>query len=252
MRRSQDIRLKDGNALFYFTYLPWDTGFFEKKSYILDTEKSILNPSTRITDLLKAKLKNSFIAAKLDMPANKNIVYFLQEAGFKYIDTEVTLRYEGGDKKRSISKDNIRVSELIKNENLPYLELGSTFKFSRFHSDINIAKDRADQLWVSYIRNYKPAKLRRMFLAKCDGDIAGIILANQTKNGERTNLFFVSIIEKFRDIGIGSSLIQHCIKAFDGTGLVTEVYEKNIGALNFYKKNGFTNIEKRKTILHRW
>ncbi len=140
--------------------------------------------------------------------------------------------------------------KLPKNSTLSYKELGSTFSLSRFHLNAHISDKKADELWIRYLQNYQLSDDRHMFVAYIDDIDVGVVLVN-VENYEAT-LFYVSVLKNFQGCGVGGALIHEILKYFDGFEIYTETQAKNIAALNFYIKNGFYNIDKTFTVLHRW
>lgn len=251
MAYSKDIKLKSGASVYYFKFLPWDTEFFGKDSFMLDTGRSKMKPSFEIKKMIEKRLKDSFVTAKIESGEDKGVIDFLQSAGFKYVDVEVVLKYAGPEN-RPKAPAGLSIEEAKKNAGLPYADLGSSFDCTRFHCDKNIAKEKADSLWVSFIRTYAPSTSRYMFIAKLDKRVVGAILAHKEKDLKRIQLSFVAVLKEFRGRSVGAYLIQAAIDHFKGFEIVTETQAKNIRALNFYIKNGFSMIEKTKTVMHRW
>jgi len=255
MSFSKDVKLESGGTILYFKYLTWDTKFFGKNSFILDMEKSRIRPCGRIRDLFGKAFKNCFISVKLDSVYGREALDFMQSLDFKYIDTEVILKYcgaAGQDIKCARPAKKIKILELKENKGLPYEELGSSFDKTRFHSDAMISTQKADELWISYIKNYKITPLQHMFVASSGGKIAGAILAGESKDRKEATLSFVAVLTGFKGMGIGSRLIGYAQESLKGTDLFTETQVSNKEALSFYIKNGFRKVEKVKTILHRW
>lgn len=252
MSYSKDIEIKAGDACYYFRYLEWDTAFFGKESYMLDPERSTLTVSAAIKGMMEETFKNSFITVKIASEYSRELLDFLQSSGFRYIDTEVTLRYSKVLQDKASTDGNIKIIKLEENKELPYQELGSVFSLTRFHYDVHIRSDKADLLWIQYISNYRPSPARHMFVAKFSDKTAGTILVNENKENKTAVLFFVSVLEKFRDKKVGSELIKHIVRYFDGYELTTETQIRNIKAINFYIKNDFSVLAATKTVLHRW
>lgn len=251
MSFANDIILEDNETCFHFKYLDWDSVFFDKPSYLLDISKSRLMSSEVIKIDIKNKLKNSFITFKIATDIDYKIVSFLQECGFYYIDTEVTLEYVNNKSNKDKNIINqVQVIKETKNEYLPYKELGKSFSLTRFHTDLNIDNTKADILWINYLKNYKLSDTKHMFSVKVENELAGVILINL--DNDVATLFFVAVIEKFRGMGIGTVLINKAIKHFKNYIIRTETQVKNIDALNFYIGNGLSKIQKTSTVLHRW
>jgi ribosomal protein S18 acetylase RimI-like enzyme len=244
---SSDMQLRDNNILMYLYYQEWDTNFFNKPCYHLMPHLSHLEPSEKLCHQINATLSNAFITAKIDTASDYLFADFLQECNFKYIDTEIQLELL-----RPVlvnSNEEIELNELALNEGLPYELLGRTFSHTRFHTDPHISNDKADDLWVQYLKNFKPDKNRKMYVAKDKGEIVGTILA--TINNNVATLFFVAVIPSYQSQGIGKKLIYKAIDNLKGYTIRTETQVKNIQALNFYLRSGFT-VKKTFSVFHRW
>ena len=260
MNYSKDIKLESNSASYYFRYLEWDSDFFNKRSYCLDIENSILNPCAKIKESFEKCFNNSFVTIKVDTLCPKELLYFLQILGFRYIDTEICLKYNYNINipatYNNQDKIDVDIKKVDKNKNIPCEELGSVYHLTRFHYDINIAKEKADLLWISYIKNYKPSPLNHFFIANHDDNTIGAILVNESDNKindkNQAFIFFVSVLKPFRGKNIGSKLIQHTVNYFKTSEIATGTQAKNIKAMNFYIKNGFSIVKSTKTVLHRW
>jgi ribosomal protein S18 acetylase RimI-like enzyme len=173
--------------------------------------------------------------------------------GFNYIDTEVTLRF---DNRNILSKkENYHIEDIVDNSNLPYVALGSAFSNTRFHSDVNIKDEKADDLWIEYLKNYKPSKNKKMFVAYDNINAVGVILVNIEPRIKEAMLFFVAVVPLHQSQGVGRIMINYVLrflKKNDIDVIKTETQVKNINAINYYIKNGFSIIDKVSTILHRW
>jgi len=200
-------------------YLKWDSEFFGIDSYLYEND-----------DL--DNLPNGFITAKIDSN-NYELVYKLQNYGFKYINTEVIL----GAKKDNF--DFLYKVETLK-DNLP-INIGNVFYYSRFHLDPN-TKNKANLLWTEYVKNFKVNDKNKAFGIKKDNKIVGLILT------KRNNLFFVAVDKNYQFQKIGSNLVNFAKNYFGNVNVGTQI---NNPALFFYQKNGF-KILKSNIILHRW
>lgn len=241
--------LKSEKEFIYFKYLAWDSDFFGKDSFLLDISKSKFTPSEEVRLQIKDKFKECFITVKLDTKIDYFMGFFLQECGFYYVDTEIKL--QNIQICANIVSDNIVFEELFDSSALPFEDIGRAFSVTRFHCDPNIENKKADELWISYVKNFKSSENKRIFIAKVDNEIAGVILVNIT-NGEAF-LFFVAVLENFRSKKIGSALIQGTIKSIGkGVKIYTGTQVKNVSALNFYLRNGFQKIVQTSTVLHYW
>lgn len=240
--------LESGKEFIYFKYLEWDTGFFEKTSYLLDLSQSNFEPSQTAKSEIKKQFVDSFITAKIDTKFDHKYTYFLQECGFYYVDTEIKLQNTFLPQSEP---SDVSVEELNSNATLPLKELGEAFTLTRFHCDSHISIRQADGVWVSYLKNFVPSDTKKIYAAKVNGEIAGVILA--TLNDHEDFLFFVAILEPYQSKRIGSKLIQQTIKLLGGKKpIYTGTQVKNIPALNFYIHNGFSKIVQSNSVLHYW
>jgi ribosomal protein S18 acetylase RimI-like enzyme len=246
---NKDIVLQDNGALYYFRFLLWDTEFFGLPSYSLDLEKSYIVATPAVTDSMDTQLSGAFVTAKVDTSKDYEIVNFLMQCGFQYIDTEVTLE-RNVIPDESILRENIAITKLEDNKRLPYEKLGSVYSLTRFHTDPHISTKKADQLWVNYLKNYVADSGHHIFAAMVKNEVAGVVLVDV--DDSTAVLSFVSVRQRYQGQGIGSLLIQKVIDNFKGKCMTVGTQVKNPGALNFYIQNGFSRIRYTKTILHRW
>lgn len=248
-RTEYERLIAEKEKFIYFKYLDWDSAFFGRPSFVLDMSRSNFEPSDELTKEIEKNFVGSFITAKVDTKYDYGIVFFLQKSGFYYVDTEIVLKL-GESEFVECKNSDIRIEEMSMNIGLPYNELGSVFKLTRFHTDINIQDGKANDLWVNYLKNYEIDSNHRMFVALSDGILCGVILVNSSK--VKSTVFFVSVINDYRGKNIGSAMIQYVIEKLKNINIYTETQVKNILALNFYIKNGFKKINKTMTVLHRW
>ena len=244
----KDIILRDNNIKFYFRYLEWDSCFFNRSSFYLDIDESNLGISEKIKSDIFKNFPDSFITVKLETQIKSEILIFLQDCGFYYIDTEVVLKSTQNRKREPT--EGIKVVKNLKNVSLPYNKLGSSFYLTRFHSDPKIDDNKADLLWINYLKGYELCENKHMFSAQINGECAGVILVNLKDNEAR--LFFVAVLEEFRGLGVGKALINKLMEYFKSYTITAGTQVKNLGAMNFYIDNGLDKIAETSTVLHRW
>ena len=250
-----------GNKL-YFNFLKWDTEFFGVKAYALNINKSKISSCDASLKklLLEASPKVSFITAKLPGDASpETIGLFLGHLGFKYIDTAAMLLL-----KRKVFPGilcgfeyptKICVKKIEKNRGLPYSELGSAFRFTRFHRDSRIGIKKANQLWIEFIKNFTPNQRNHMFIAQINNKVVGVALLQENNGGKGkiAELCFLSVIKGYQGRGVGSGLIKEartwCLKK--GVDMLAGTQLKNIKALNFYLQNGFL-VKSIAIVMHKW
>jgi GNAT superfamily N-acetyltransferase len=246
---NKDITITAKNSTYYFRFLAWDTNFFGIPSYLLDTKKSNMQVHTGIVFQIKTRFDNTFVSAKVDAALDYRIFSLLFESGFQYIDTEITLQHLQSTARSTFDK-KIIIKRLRRNEGLPYEKLGTVYSLTRFHTDPHIPAKKADQLWVHYLRNFILDDHHQMLAAYLNNDIAGIILIESADIHARIS--FISVRKCYQNMNIGSLLLQEVARNFKEKPLLAGTQIKNVKAINFYIRNGFSKIYSTKTILHRW
>jgi dTDP-4-amino-4,6-dideoxy-D-galactose acyltransferase len=244
--------VKDRENLLFLNHQAWDSGFFSRDAYTLEVEKSTIVQAPKDEKIFTRELPKSFITTKFLSNIDPKCLNTLMQYGFSYIDTEVVLRFD--NRKVMVQESDYRIKDVIQNVDLPYVALGSTFLYSRFHNDINITNEKADALWIAYLKNYQPSKTKKMFVAYDAKEAVGVILVNISSNQEAT-LFYVAVTPSHQAQGIGKLLIDYALYYLQKNSIKTirtETQIKNINALNFYIRSGFGVIEKTLTVLHRW
>ncbi|MCX5713278.1 MAG: hypothetical protein NT033_00355, partial [Candidatus Omnitrophica bacterium] len=165
-----------------------------KPAYLLVPEQSILKPHPSIAKAMAKYFKKTFITAKLPTSTNPRVISFLCDAGFRYIDTEIILQYRGDTVRELRRKDNnLTIRMLSENKGLAYTQFGSSFTLTRFHRDPNIAVDKANQVWIEYLKNYILSPQRNIFVACYGKKIIAVFLVNLNKEKRKAYLFYVSL-----------------------------------------------------------
>jgi len=246
----QDIVVKDGAGRLHFKWLEWDTDFFGRPSYILDLERSALVASPELERALRESLEGAFAAARFDNATAPEVLMLFQGSGFYCVDTELTLGYEATAAPVGPPDPSVQVEEVRKNEGLPYDHLGKVFSLTRFHYDPHIGKERADRLWVEYIRSFRPSPQARLYVARCGGEAAGCVTV--LTRGPSRVLSFVAVLDGFRGRKVGAALLRAASADLGGAGFLTETQARNITAINFYIRNGFRRMEKTSVVMHSW
>ena len=239
----------DDDDCYHFRYLEWDSKFFKRPCYFFDVRSSNITKSEKIADQIQTRLNGAFVTTKIDSSYDYNFVQAMQRSGFRYIDTEITLQF---DQQPNEFRCNNTV-EIIKpdcNKGLPYDELGSVFSLTRFHSDPHISSIKADLLWVNYVKNFVIDNDHHMYVAQVNGNVVGVVLVNI--ENRQAMLFFVSVMSLYQNAGIGTTLVQQVVRNYKDLTIRTGTQVKNVQALNFYIRNGFSKIFKTCTVMHRW
>ena len=112
MRYTKDIIKKKGISL---KYLPWDSKFFNINSYFLSID-GVPKFSGKLLEKSVTRLKKSFITAKINTALiDGSFLDDLQNNGFKYINTEITLKFHNEFYTSSFLPEEIEVKKLNRN-----------------------------------------------------------------------------------------------------------------------------------------
>lgn len=145
---SQIFGIKMGKVGFIFT---------EHLSY---DEESKIKRNLVNTIIEYAESKNVYhLSCRLDVDDLSGI-HILEEHGFKLMDTIVTYLFPKG-KKNLTSLRSFYKTRYAKESDLPILTClaGRSFKLDRFHNDSNLCSEKANILFVNWLRNYFEDKM---------------------------------------------------------------------------------------------
>jgi GNAT superfamily N-acetyltransferase len=252
------LRISDDFTLG-LKYLEWDSEFFDRPCYTLDTKSSSV-PETMPKRSQLEKMANLLppitVWAKLPPSSPQFLISALQALGAEYIETEITLRHD--QKRRNL--DPIPGVKIYRSDSIKGrfdIEcLGNGFSLTRFHMDPRIPKEKADELWISYIKNYQISEHRHAFLVESQDIIVGVHLVHETHlEGKRVNRFDLTVLrEDMRFKGLGSLLYQTAIDWCLDTGYeaVLSTQHRNVSAIQFFQKNGFSFLESAHSVFHLW
>ena len=103
-----------------------------------------------------------------------------------------------------------------------------------------IKSDFVEKYSIPEILNYEYSKI----FVYDDLCIKGFIQIE--KHFEIIDIINIAVKEDFQHLGIGEALINFIISNYNVEKIMLEVRESNVKAINFYKKNGFIEINRRK------
>lgn len=101
-----------------------------------------------------------------------------------------------------------------------------------------------------YFYSLYNSKTSIIFVAKDNSNIVGYITANEKaieeRNGKFLEVIDLGVVEKYQNRGIGNLLLEEVTawaKRNSYTKIILNVYSKNIQAIKFYKRQGFSEID---------
>jgi len=238
----------------------FDTEFFDDKTVklidiVIDKKLSreeIIRNTKLILDFFIKEMKNTkFIQCKLD--SRKTVIsQVLQDYGFKIVSQDITFIRETTNIS-NIEHDYSVSSCTEKDVESLYKISKEAYTTTRFHNDVNIPKELADEMQATWIKNcYKENLADEIIVVKKDKDICGYVACK--KNSKIARIVLIAVDKNFRGKGIGSILIQECLKwckknqckfLAAGTQLNNEI------AIQFYQKIGF-KLQNSVLSFHKW
>lgn len=143
------------------------------------------------------------------------------------------------------------MSNLSKNEQIVDIAR-STFNYSRFFNDHNLAADKAKKIYLQWTISAFEQKNKYFVISMRDGNVAGYILFSVKKGISVIEL--IAVDKKYQGQYVGKSLIYEMEKFSIEQGIKsiqvgTQV--NNISAINFYSVMGFKYRE-CSSIYHLW
>ncbi|MDO8811289.1 MAG: GNAT family N-acetyltransferase [Gallionella sp.] len=221
--------------------LDWDTEFFKKKMGVLTLDSC---SGDNLADELEVAKNDQYkyILCQLKSPETANI-HLLESHGFYLVDIGVTW-FVGVDDCTTVasvkSTEHTATVAVAAVENIPTLKKLSHALFvdSRFYNDPFFSKEDADNLHAAWLENSVLGKAANIVFHVEDKGFITCKLADGV--GE---IILIGVKKECRGEGIGLRLVDSAIKWFlshNVENIRVKTQLKNIGAMNFYRKLGFS------------
>ncbi|QDK45336.1 hypothetical protein DOM22_09310 [Bdellovibrio sp. ZAP7] len=217
------------------TKLEWDSHFFEKGVYIVETSdfsalKEYLSKSNE--PALYYLFSNIKINELSDRLMDHKMTYAIDVKGIVNFPTPNSCVFYDGK--------NARTAEL---EHLAVL----SSRNSRFRTDDLIPKNKVDELFKMWIGNaLKPNPATKILLKHIDGKVAGMVSFRPTPDLLKIEL--VAVREDFQRRGCAAEMLKACIgyaqdHSIKRIEVVTQ--EVNKGACELYVRAGFKLVDSK-------
>ena len=222
--------------------LEWDTEFFRKKIGALIFDE--ISESVLANDLEEAKRKNyKYIVCQLKSPKTSTINML---EGYKFYLSDVGITWEMKvDEYLSMSKirglgSNAQPSEAVKKD-IPGLRemIKPMFPNSRFYSDPFFSQEEADNLHYIWIENSVLGNAADVVLHIPS---KGFVTCRKIENGIG-EIILIGVKDRLRGKSLGQTLMDFSVKWFSENqtkNIRVKTQLKNVGAMNFYRKLGFS------------
>ena len=222
--------------------LEWDTKFFKKKIGTLIFDQ--ISEDGLAKDLEEARNKNyQYIVCPLKSPENSTI-NMLEKYEFYISDVGVTWEMKVDEylsmvKKRDLDCNDKPSMALV--GDIPGLQnmIKPMFPNSRFYSDPFFSHEEADNLHIIWIENSVLGKAADIVLhipAK------GFVTCKKKEHGVG-EIILIGVKDRYRGNNLGKILMDSSVNWFLNNGIKTikiKTQLKNVGAINFYRKLGFS------------
>ena len=255
-----DLNLElPGGLILNIEWLDWDFRFFGLPCYRLRADRCFIPDRPLDAEGLRQAGENFphfAVWAKIPPHSPAALLAAFQILGGEFIETELTFIH---DRRKAVPEipDGLRIYKAEDVINLPgFQDLGRAFSLTRFHMDPLIGKERADMLWVEYLKNYELSQDRHAFVAEAEGRVVGAVLASVFRSGSKAAnvLDIVAVAPSHAGRGIGHALMQSTLAWSLSTGRPCTVatQHRNTDAIAFYQKNGFCRLKSATPVFHLW
>lgn len=173
-----------------------------------------------------------------------------ESVGFRPVDTRLTLERSTDARARTTdstgSPASIRLATSSDDEGVADLARRAHTD-TRFFFDTLFSRDKASELYATWVRRGLAEDSRRLLVAERDGGIAGYVLL--ADNPPKIDL--IAVAESARSQGIGSSLVAAAIRERPSAPLRVVTQARNLAALQLYQASGF-RVVATEVWYHRW
>lgn len=221
----------------------WLSDVLSKRTAVLQVGEAELGElKTALNQFCKAnKKENLFIYAKVDTRKDDQ-VHFLEDAGFKLVDTWVQFELNGQREPMPLAPFEIRFATA--EDAASAVEVArKNFVYSRFHRDPQISNDLANKVKADWVQNYFNGKRGdQMVVALKDDEIVGFLqILFQDDDGWIIDQ--VAVDASVQGQGVGISMIQFALEENQSREVVTVGTQvANIRSIRMYEKLGFRLI----------
>ncbi|MBN1551224.1 GNAT family N-acetyltransferase [bacterium] len=172
------------------------------------------------------------------IPAEQiEISFFLQRAGFRFIDLSYKIRYETLKYLSIETPANLSLEQALPEELDTLIEMaGRLFQHGRYHQDCFIPKSLADQRYKDWLRrSLKPDNPQQLLTVKFQNSVCGFSIVEY--HGTEGYLHLHAIDSKWRGKKLGIGMIVESLRYLHNAGaenVETKISASNLNALNMH------------------
>lgn len=251
------------SGMIFFKELPFDTNLFGVKTAQLT---DITTRKAEIAEMLinlflkwAEENKMKFLQCRLDS-RYIHIAQILEKSGFRIVCEDVS--FSRGTEEISLPHHPYSVVLGGKQDlEALYILSKGLYKTSRFHKDLNIPEEKANEMQALRLKNTYDQKLAdEIIILKESKEIAGYVVCKILDEGickkeaKTGSIELIAVKTAFQGKGIGSILIQESLKWFKEQNcrfVAVATQAINLPAIKLYQKNGF-KLENTLMAFHRW
>lgn len=231
------------------TFLEWDTVFFGHRIYRVNPTRLHSDDLERIlSECRKGAAECLYLLADAD---DAETLRLAEGAGFRRVDTRVTLEWTGAEVSRSTTSAAIRPAQA---GDLPALEdIASTVHTdTRFYADDSFS-ERAPLLYRTWISQSVQGDADVVWVVETDGKPAGYLTCHR-EEGSEGRIGLVGVGSAAQGEGIGRALVERGLTWFLENGIqrVRVVTQgSNMRAQSLYRRCGFVTASVQ-LWFHKW
>jgi dTDP-4-amino-4,6-dideoxy-D-galactose acyltransferase len=232
------------------TLYSWESVSFDSDIFGFNVAKiTDIKDPTKVTDLIAELQSHQIQYATYRLPANCfPVIHALEKSGFILVDGLIKLTSTLEKKSPSFIDINISTQDphirLVTIDDIPKLRsLASTvFSLNRFYNDPVIPKQKADELFATWIENsVKGQAADETYILSQEDNICGFITLQK-----KGHIPLVGVGEEYRGQGIAKQLVQCALARFKELDISTIEIETqiiNTPAVRAYQACGFKFAE---------
>jgi ribosomal protein S18 acetylase RimI-like enzyme len=174
----------------------------------------------------------------------------LEDAGFRTIDANITLRREPGPPGPAVPESRGNVRHARPEDREAVAEIAARdYSVSRFHLDPQIPDALAVEIKRDWVDNFfGGGRGDQLLVAESGGEVVGFLLVLALPEASVVDLIAVS--ERARGKGTGRALVSTLVQSRPDGPVLGGTQVSNLGALRFYTRLGFS-VERTQFVLHR-
>ncbi len=234
--------------------LPWDTEFFGCRIARVRGEAMSQDQAAQIDEWCRSnKIRALYFLARADDPAT---IQTAEQHGFGLVDIRMIFGQELPDSPvQTDTTGNLNLRPFQPGD-LPGLQTlaRASHRETRFFSDRNFSRQRAEDLYSTWITLEAQGRAQTVLVAAADNQPVGYISCHLDSARSEGQIGLVGVSAEVRGQGIGKNLVQTALNWFRAQGArhVTVVTQgNNQAAQRLYQRCGFLSRDVR-LWYHKW